>query len=531
MRAARLAPALLTVLLAACGTAQAPPPTPPAQGNTLALRERAFGAENQGRFREAADAFLELVTAEPNRVEWTVAAGRCLGRSGRYRDAIDLLDGAQQRFPGVIDVPAMLARTYLLQGELDPGVGDRRGLWLRAAELAEGVLRLEPKHEDSRLILCQALYQLGDFAGAQAQAEQAVQQHPQRPGAYILLGRVHLDHCRALHQGLAATDLKEQARADLVGRLEENRRAATTAFQKAANLDPSRAHPHVLLAQLAQLDGRDRQAAEHLLAALAIEPEGVADQAPIDAAFAPEARAKAYADALQAYAARPGATPKKQAVLCFHRGRALYQGGLWQAGYDAFAQALVLDPTATNNHYYALFCAFHLERLELAEQHAAAFAAVSAPAFAAIVQKLAEAPRVEATALLQYLADRAYRGGRLPAARDLLHTVAVLLDTADAWNNCALACRDTGQFERALDAYRAALAQEPESPQLLNDYAVVLHRHVANEANLARARGLYERAIALADLQLKDPALPAAVRARTEQARQDARQNLADLPR
>lgn len=520
----------LIPLLAACAPAQVPAPAPSAPGATLALRERAFGAENQGRFRDAADAFLELARLEPDRVEWMVSAGRCLGLAGRYGEAIDLLDAARRRLPGMIDLPAMLARTYLLQGERDPGIGDPSGYWERAAELAAEVLRLEPNHEDSRLILSQARYRQGDFAAAQREAELAAQQHPRRPGAFILLGRMHLDRCRMLHRGLSATDLPAQVRADLIGELDAARQQATTALQRAAELDPSRAHPYVLLAQLAQLDGRGQAAAQYLLQALALDPDAVADHGPIEAELTPAARAAAYASARTAGEAR-GLPPRKLAVLWFHEGKSRYQDGDWRAALAAFDRTLALDPQAVNAHYYATFCAFRLERLDLAESHAADFAAASAKGFADIVGKLPAEQRTEATALLQYLADQAWRGGRRIAARDLLHTTAILLDTADAWNNCALARRDTGQFEGALDAYRAALELEPDSPQLLNDYAVVLHRHVPNAANLARARNLYERAIALADLQLKDPNLPAAVRTRTEQARQDAQQNLADLGR
>lgn len=57
-------------------------------------------------------------------------------------------------------------------------------------------------------------------------------------------------------------------------------------------------------------------------------------------------------------------------------------------------------------------------------------------------------------------------------------------------NNRALLCRDTGKFPEALDAHECALKKEPDSPQLLNDCAVILHYHLKSAENLAKARRL-----------------------------------------
>ena len=98
MIAARHALALWLVLAAesACTAAQQ---TEPAQQEPQqqqqqqpSLRERAATAENRGAFSEAADLYLELCKAEPTRAQWVLAAGRCLGSSGRFREAIDFLE-------------------------------------------------------------------------------------------------------------------------------------------------------------------------------------------------------------------------------------------------------------------------------------------------------------------------------------------------------------------------------------------------------------------------------------------------------
>ena len=63
-------------------------------------KRKAYKAAREGRFGDAADAFLALTRAAPDRVDWVVEAGRCLGRAGRFGDAVDLLDAARKRFVG-----------------------------------------------------------------------------------------------------------------------------------------------------------------------------------------------------------------------------------------------------------------------------------------------------------------------------------------------------------------------------------------------------------------------------------------------
>jgi tetratricopeptide (TPR) repeat protein len=145
------------------------------------------------------------------------------------------------------------------------------------------------------------------------------------------------------------------------------------------------------------------------------------------------------------------------------------------------------------------------------------------------VRQLPEAQRAEVTNSLRFLADRAFRNGHVEQSRELNHVLACLLDTADAWNNWALLCRDTKRYEDSLTGYRRALEKEPDSPQLLNDMAVVLQYHVPTAANLDAARAMYQRAIAEADKVLADPQAPAAARERAGKAKQDAVLNLKEF--
>src|SRR6185436_5294068 len=106
-----------------------------------------------------------------------------------------------------------------------------------------------------------------------------------------------------------------------------------------------------------------------------------------------------------------------------------------------------------------------------------------------------------------------------------------LKDSADAWNNHAFLCRETGRFPEAWSSYQNALEKEPDSPQLLNDAAVILQYHMTSPENVQKARGMYERAVKLADKMLADASITGAARDRIAQARTDATANLAALPR
>ncbi|MFM1873622.1 MAG: hypothetical protein RL398_3044 [Planctomycetota bacterium] len=506
-----------------CQTEPAPQITP------SQLREQAAAAENRGRYRDAADVYLRLVKTDPERAEWYVEAGRCLGRSGRFKEALELLDGARKKFPGLPDVAAMLARTMLLEAEsgqaLQPEI-----LWTDAAAIAEEVLAVDANHLDSRLLLAQARFLLGEWDAADACAEEAVKRHPNHPGAYILIGRIATERFAQLSAAYAKlADADDAAKAEIVAAIDAQRTRAGDALRKAVAADPSRAHPHIALAQLAVMDRKDDAARAHFGDALVADPLQPVDHSALCRGLTAEQRASFYAGLLQRYEARGDAVAKKAAALRWQLGRAYYDGERWADAEAAFGAALAADPSATNSHYYLCLCAYRRGDHDRAEQHAAAYAAAGAPEFADVLRSLDVEPRGQMRALLQFLADRAFAAGRKEPSRDINHVIACLVDSADAWNNHAFLCRETGQFEAAWSSYGHALEKEPESPQLWNDAAVILQYHLRGDENLAKAKQMYGRAIELAGKVAANPKASAIERDRAAQAAKDAKANLAEL--
>jgi|GEM_PF-2302151 len=498
-----------------------------------ALRSKAFKAQNEARYSAAADAFLQLARAEPDRIEWIVAAGNCLGRSGRFSEAVDLLDKARKRFAGDLEISAILARTLLLQTERDSGVVQPEISWTEAADICEDVLKRDPTYADCRLLLAQSRYLLGQWDEAQRHAEEAVRRHPERAGAHVLVGRLAKDRLSLYFGELEKVGGDEPARAQVIKKLHEQRIRAQSAYETAAELDPSRAHPHVALSQLASIDGKPQAAREHLHDALAIDPEVAVDHAALTHGMNWRARRDLY-QALRARYTASARHPqdlarRKAAALRFHEARALLDGLQFQPSLEAFLAVKQDDPSADNADYYAFLCAYYLDDHDAAERYAAAFARHSAAGFADVLRERQTEQRVQIAAIVQYLADRAYQQLRVESSRDLNHVTACLKDSADAWNNHAFLCRETGAFQRAYTSYQYAIQREPSSPQLWNDGGVVLHYHLATPENLAKARQMYLKAIALAEAALADQKTTVEKRAAAKAAAANARLNLSEL--
>ena len=521
--------ALLTAAAFAQEPAQRPPEQQPTQQTQGSLRERAAEAENRGAFSEAADLYLELSKAEPSRAQWALAAGRCLGSSGRFREAIDFLESKRATFAPLPDVPALLARTYLLRVERDPGAVMPEVDYHEAASIAEEVLRGNPDHLDTRLILAQARYALSDLAGARQAAEEAAKRHPEHPGSHVLIGRIAYDEYLFAK---AAFDKEEQdstVREQLVSTIDAARKRAQAAFAKAASLDPSRTFPHVVLGDIAARDRDVKAALQHWGDALSVDPDARVDHGWMRSRLKPEERQAFYDAARTSYETRTEHDKAKAATLRFYSGLARYEAGSWKDAKTEFEAAKAQNPDYTNVGYYVAMCCWRLEDQDGAEQAAATLARESAKAFADILRTLTPEERADVAAIIRYLGDRAWKESRRDQSRDLNHVIACLQDSADAWNNYAFLCRETKQFDEAYLGYQHALEREPDSPQLWNDAAVVLHYHLGGEANLRRAKAMYERALELAKTQSVDASATQLVRDRAARAKQDAEANLAAL--
>ncbi len=503
----------------------------PAQDPTL--RERAAAAERRGEYSAAADLYIELTREAPNDPDLYLAAGNCLGRSGRYNDALDLLEGVRKRFPDVLELHAMIARTYSLKARsmLDSGVRDAAVLLTLedAIRAADAILQKQPGHLEALLILGQCHLDLGDNELALARAEEVVKRHPNHPGGHILVGTVSFNRFVQTRQRIVDEKPSGQELAELQGIAKAARDRCEQALLQATRVDPERALAQGKLGDLFAWEGDLEKAASRYAAALGVDPDVSVPHDWIRTNVKPARRVQLYEEAAGAYTAKPNTRPEKRALLDFYLGLAWYDQSQWKKARPAFVAAVTKNSTFLNAHYYAMRAAYWDGQHDDAIRSAAAFAKAAPRAFADLIRSLPDAQ--QSIAILEFAGAKCYREGRQDESRDLNQVLALVLDTDRHWNNYAFLCRETGQFEASYEAYRRALEKAPDSPQLLNDAAVILQYHLATPENLQTAREMYTRAIAAAEKQLADDATPQDQKAIARTALTDARNNLALLPK
>lgn len=87
---------------------------------------------------------------------------------------------------------------------------------------------------------------------------------------------------------------------------------------------------------------------------------------------------------------------------------------------------------------------------------------------------------------LFWVCGRWYETGAMEKAREGYRQLCVVApERAEFWNNYALICRDTGQYEESFRAYTKAVGLSPDDPRLINDRALILQYHLHRDLDLA----------------------------------------------
>ncbi|MGA0869079.1 MAG: tetratricopeptide repeat protein [Planctomycetota bacterium] len=547
MSAVRLGAAVTTDgLVAGCVGAQ-DPVTPPTEATTApqdpnALRQRAFSLAQRGEASDAAEAFLALAEVEPTEPEWLVQAGDQMGKAGRFNDAMDLLETARKRFPDALSLTAMLARIYHLKADhmVAQGVRDANVIFYYedAARTARQVTDVDPDHLDARLIVASAFYQLGNLDAALAEAEEAVRRRPDAYGGQAMVGRVRFQRFVQARGELGAEGLESERRDELTKQAAADQDAARAAFEAATEADAARSFPRARLGDLAAWSGNLEAAKRWYGEALALDPKAQVDHAWLRTAVPGEDRRTLYAEARSRYAKGTDAAPRSIGTLRWYEAQSVFdqaanvpateppatRTALWKTAADLFAEAWREVPDYVDTGWWLVQSLYWGGDATAASEAAVDFAQRDAQRFADMIRR-----DEQTVAALVGMAATAYGKGRLADSRDLNLVLAYARQTADAWNNYAFLCRETGRYEQSLGAYEEALRIEPESPQLLNDAAVILHYHIRSDEALQQARRYYQDAIRLAEAQLKAGGLDDATIDRTRTALRDARANLSKL--
>ncbi|MBI5850175.1 MAG: hypothetical protein HZB39_03930 [Planctomycetes bacterium] len=532
--------ASLFACLCVCTACAAQDPPQPAAQDANALRQSAFAAERKFEHGVAADAFLALSKLEPTEPDWVVRAGDNLGRAGRIDEAIDLLAATRKRFPDALAIQTMLARTYALKADAMRMTSGRDAsvqlYYEDAVRSARAVIAIDAKNLDARLVLASALLELGEAESAFEAATAAVALDNDGYSGNALLGRVAYERFVAARRG--ASDASGEAKAALEALAASMKTAATDAFLAAAKAEPSRSFPHVALGDLAAWNGDLPGATKLYGDALALDPWAKVNHGWLRSALGGAERAALYGAAATSYTARAEQKANGTATLRWYEAQGLFdqasdaatpsteRTALWKRAAELFAGTLEPLPDYADTGWWLVQSRYWSGDTAGATVAATAFAKQNPRRFADMIRDDGDT-----IAVLVGLAAKEYEAGHIPASRDLNQVIAFARNTADDWNNWAFLCRETRAHADSLLGYERALAVEPDSPQLLNDCAVILQYHLANPDNLARAREMYERAIELAEKQLATGGLSPAKQQLVATALRDAKNNLAAMGR
>jgi tetratricopeptide (TPR) repeat protein len=335
----------------------------------------------------------------------------------------------------------------------------RLGQFDEAAESIERALHLDPRDADAWLIKGRLRARLGDADGALQAYRAAVRSEPDNQDTYLALA----DHQLSVGDPAAAIDTlrrlvgKQQTSAEAHARLgralaPQDPAAAIVHFQRAVQLEPGRVDTQVELGELLALQGRGEEAVGNLREAFerAADRVAVAERlirVQLDRGDAREA------EAVIALLDEGGTDPRQQLIMAtlyralrdLKRARALTEAALAQKP-DLYAGRLLLGSI-----------------LDEIGQHQAALAEYAKVPSAA--EEFVEARRRAAEVLRTQ--------GQAPAAIALLEqALAQRPDTDDLLDTLAQVLARSGQLDRALGLLRDALKKRPASETL--QYAVAV---------------------------------------------------------
>lgn len=202
----------------------------------------------QSRFPEAEKYFRDALAEDPNDPRSLYYLAVCLSNQDRDKEALDVVERARAMEPDVCDIHALRA---LILIDLH-----RTGEALKASEEA---LRLDPDSDFALTARAAAFLSRNEWATAEAAARKALDINPEN--------------------SLAANQLAHALR--LQNRLEES--AEQTAYMLAQN--PESGHNHSAAGWLALQRGDTRQAQEHFLEALRLDPGNDTARAGLKEAF------------------------------------------------------------------------------------------------------------------------------------------------------------------------------------------------------------------------------------------------------
>jgi len=187
---------VLATLLVACGGAQA------RKSGYMTKGREYLAAQN---YEKARLEFRNAMQLDPNDAEASYLAGQADEHLGNPREAAQMYQDAIQSNGKHLGARAQLAKLYVLRGAPDKAMG-----------LVEPGLAIAPSDPDLLTSRAAARQQLGDKAGARADAEKAVHVAPTNEGAIVQLASIY-NQAGEIGQAIDLVNKAVQAPAASVG--------------------------------------------------------------------------------------------------------------------------------------------------------------------------------------------------------------------------------------------------------------------------------------------------------------------------
>ncbi len=440
--------------------------------------EDAQEARDAGRFEDAAALFAKAVAADPASADAAAGLAAVLAGLGRHDEAVAAANAGLAANPAHLGLLLARARTYLLLADKRDAEGADPALILSdavaEADLSiKAALNVDAKNADARVLKAKILrYQGGgDSAESRAMLEAVLTDFPDNFDAHWDLGRYHLQ------QGAVVQKDKSAAA--------PHWKAAERHFRRCAEIDPKSGAAHWECANAMAWQGKPAPAvaAEYALAAQKSPGnEKVLNQLYRWAGTDKKARVAMFEDVAQA---RPG-EPLVAIFLAFAQKEAGdLDGGL--ATLTAAEKSMPSAPYVPLNRGHLLLAKGDTDG-----------------AVAAYVRAVAACERFE-KGLFDDLNGKAFQAKAFtPSQREKLWQALWqkwprVVDTA---NNAGLWYRDVGSdFKMSSSWYLRAVEAAPESPQVLNDTALILDQYLRE---YEMAEPYYRRAIAAGAAQGRD---------------------------
>ncbi|MDP6520438.1 MAG: hypothetical protein QF411_11125 [Planctomycetota bacterium] len=470
---------------------------------------------------------------------------RCWIALGRFNDALDAVERLVTNGVGGERIDYLFGMAlhgkgaaYLDQGVRDNSVGmafnDALGYLLSATEAAPD------EFPDAWAPLAEAAWYSQDLVVAREAAEKAVSLKKRDAKAAYVLGRV------ALSQFVAVKD--NSARAEQAA---AHHKRARQAFESGIALlrKPKEAADMTLLAKLQARLGDTLlwkqatvDAGKAYGAAMGWDPTAV-DYGQLWGSLGAEGLLAALEIGAEAFTKNHGSESKADATLLWWLGYGRFSAVDYAGAEEAFTSCVAKWPDYVNSWFYIGMSRYHQTKyLEAGEAFAQNWDADPNDLVASI-----DSNRETNTAIFQYVI------GQLAAKQKFVYAAklseALAGSQPDDWrfpNNAGLFWRNQGEvllrglgrsaktkakaaefFELALVQYEAALALDPQHPNLLNDTGVILHYGLAREDE--RALDLYRQAIKYAEERLGRDGLTTEEKDLYQTALRDGKNNLKKL--